>query len=117
MLEHLGKIRVLQKQLEFNVEHLKHIPEARKEWEWCREMLWHIKDKNYEALTSFDKWCKIGDTGTLLGTDIPINPASPQRGTILQHQNYKLNPFQTMVKNIVDSAVRKAIESRKHNTK
>lgn len=100
-------IKKLKKILEYNVETLKYLPEAKDEYQWSRDMLYAIETNNLGSLISFDNWKKMGEIGALLGTDIPINPAYPEMGTILEHNGDKLSPFQKQIKDIVTDVVRR----------
>lgn len=97
----------LKKILERNVETLKYLPEAKNEYMWSRDMLAAIEMNNLENLISFDNWKKMGEIFALLGTDVPINPSYPENGTVLEHNQYKISPFQKQVQSIVKDVVRR----------
>lgn len=100
-------IKKLKKILEYNVETLKYLSEAKDEYQWSRDMLYAIETNNLKSLISFDNWKKMGELGALLGTDVPINPAYPEKGTIMEHNGEKLSPFQKQIKDIVTDVVRR----------
>ena len=97
----MSKIKELEQILRFNAETLKHIPEAKDEYQWCRDMLYAIENNNLGALISFDDWKKQGEIMALIGTDLPVDPFDANKGTIWEHKGYKYTPFQKLVKNIV----------------
>ena len=103
----------LKKILEYNVETLKYLPEAKDEYQWSRDMLYAIETNNLESLISFDNWKKMGEIGALLGTDVPINPAYPEKGTIMEHNGENYLRFKNKLKILLpmSSDVSKVVKS------
>lgn len=106
-----NKIERLKNLMKENIETLRHIPEAKDELEYCKDMLMILKNGNHECLITFKRWKLIGEAGALLGTGILLNPNNPQKGTIMEHNKVKPTEFQQKIIDIVNKH-KEAVKNR-----